>query len=108
MKLSLSRIEDDVEIKRFEVEFDVKYFYKLSKKDREKIYKILRIMDSLGSDEIDETTDKDYRYQSDQEDDDEKTLLDGIIKDGRTVGVKKIEDDIDLKSEYKRKKGYTK
>ncbi|MFA5623395.1 MAG: hypothetical protein WC981_04155, partial [Candidatus Dojkabacteria bacterium] len=65
MKLSLSRIEDGVEIKRFEVEFAVKYFYKLTKKDREKIYKILRIMDSLGSDEIDETTDKDYRYQSD-------------------------------------------
>jgi hypothetical protein len=50
MKLSLNRIEYGIEIKRFEVEFAVKYFYKLSKKDREKIYKILRIMDSLGSD----------------------------------------------------------
>lgn len=100
MKYTLGRSKDGVEIKKFEVDFNVKHFYKLSKKDEEKIYKIVRIIDSLGSDEADETTDQDYRFQTDN--DDGKDLLKGVVEDGNIK--KDIEDDIDLKSVYKTEK----
>ena len=99
MKYTLGRSKDGVEIKKFEVEFNVKHFYKLSKKDEEKIYRIVRIIDSLGSDEVDETSDKDYRFQTDQ--DDGKDMLKGVVEDGNVKEKKSVGDDIDLKSVYK-------
>ncbi len=51
----------------YEIDFSVKYFEKLSQQDQEKIYKILRIISSLGNDEIDEESDKDYRFFTDHE-----------------------------------------
>lgn len=63
--------------KWYEVDFNVKYFEKLSKKDEEKIYKILRIISSLGNDEIEEESDKDYRFFTDHE----KSTLSEILKE---------------------------
>ncbi len=61
--------------KFYEIDFSVKYYEKLSKKDQEKIYKILRIISSLGNDEISEEKDKDYRFFTDH---DKSTILEMI------------------------------
>lgn len=66
----------------------------------------MRIIDSLGSDEVDETTDKDYRFQTDQ--DDGKDMLKGVVEGGNVKEKKSIEEDIDLKSVYKTEKKYSK
>ncbi len=66
----------------YEIDFSIKYFEKLSKKDQEKVYKILRILSSLGNDKILEETDKNYRFFTDN---DESSVLeiinDVVIKD---------------------------
>lgn len=41
--------------------------------------KIIRIIDSLGQEEVEETSDKDYRFQTDN--DDRKNLLNGVVED---------------------------
>lgn len=63
--------------KKYKVDFTV-FSNDLSKKDEEKIYRIVRIIDSLGDDKEDEVSDKDYRFRTD--DDDGKYLLDGVVK----------------------------
>ncbi len=63
--------------KWYELDFSIKYFEKLSEKDQEKIYKILRILSSLGKDEIEEETDKDYRFFTENE----NNSLSEIIKE---------------------------
>jgi hypothetical protein len=54
--------------KKYKVDFSVKAFNKLSEKDEEKIYRIVRIIDSLGEDNVEETSDKDYKFQTDDND----------------------------------------
>ncbi len=66
------------DLKKYEIEFSVEYFDQLSEKDKDKIYKIIRIIDSLGDDEIEETSDEDYRFQTD--DDMGERVLEGVIK----------------------------
>lgn len=80
MKFLVERNDKEQGIyKKYELEFSISTFQELTEKDKEKIYRIIRIIDSLGNDEINETTDKEYRFQSD---DDEGThLLDGVVKD---------------------------
>ncbi len=66
------------EVNKYKVEYTITYFNTFSKKDKEKAYRIERIIDSLGEDNIDETSDKDYRFQTD--DDNGEHLLDGVVK----------------------------
>lgn len=54
--------------KKYKVDFSVKVFTELSEKDKEKIYRIVRIIDSLGEDNVEETSDKDYKFQTDDND----------------------------------------
>lgn len=79
MKYSLFQRKNNKgeDIKKYEVDFTVRYFQELSEKDKEKIYTIVRIVDSLGNDEKEETSDEDYRFQTD--DDKGEHLLDGVI-----------------------------
>jgi len=56
----------------------ITYYNTFSKKYKEKAYRIERIIDSLGEDNIDETSDKDYRFQTD--DDNGEHILDGVVK----------------------------
>jgi len=80
MKYSIAVSNDkEGEKKRFEVDFSVKHFFPLTKKDEEKIYKIVRIIDSLGQEEVEETSEKDYRFQTDN--DEGKNILDGVVED---------------------------
>ncbi len=80
MKYSISVDKDNGEgSKKFEVDFSVKYYFPLTKKDEEKIYRVVRIIDSLGQDEVEETSDKDYRFQHDE--DSGENLLDGVVED---------------------------
>lgn len=69
--------------KWYEVEFSVKYFEKLSKKDEEKIYKILRIISSLGNDRIEEETDRDYRFFTDHEKNTLSEILNEVVFKGK-------------------------
>ncbi len=69
--------------KWYEVNFHVKYFEKLSKKDEEKIYKILRIISSLGNDEIEEETDKDYRFFTDHDESTLPDILNEVLSKGK-------------------------
>lgn len=69
--------------KWYEVNFNVKYFEKLSKKDEEKIYKILRIISSLGNDQIEEESDKDYRFYTDHEGSNLSEILKEIVSKGK-------------------------
>ncbi|MGI6423340.1 MAG: hypothetical protein ACOX0X_01810 [Candidatus Dojkabacteria bacterium] len=82
MKITIFKRESDgvKDIKEFEVNFLVRYFKELSKKDEEKIYRVVRIIDSLGNDDIEETSDKDYRFQTDN--DEGENLLDGVVVKG--------------------------
>jgi len=66
------------EVRKYKVEYTITYYNTFSKKDKEKAYRIERIIDSLGEDNIDETSDKDYRFQTD--DDNGKHLLEGVVK----------------------------
>ncbi|MDD4382251.1 MAG: hypothetical protein PHE21_02820 [Candidatus Dojkabacteria bacterium] len=65
--------------RKYKVDFLVKAFNKLSRKDEEKIYRIVRIIDSLGEDSVGETTDKDYKFQTDN--DKGIDIYDGIVTD---------------------------
>jgi patatin-like phospholipase/acyl hydrolase len=65
------------DIKQYEVDFTVKYTKELTKKDKEKIYKIVRIIDSLGNDNNEETSDEEYRFQTDN--DNGENILDGVV-----------------------------
>lgn len=65
------------DIKQYEVDFTVKYTKELTKKDKEKIYKIVRIIDSLGNDNTEETSDEEYRFQTDN--DNGENILDGVV-----------------------------
>ncbi len=78
MKFDVS-IGDQKDSKNYEIEFFVKATQEASDKDREKIYKIIRIIDSLGDDTVDETSDKDYRFQTDQ--DEGIDLLNGVLEE---------------------------
>ena len=82
MKIAIFKRESNgvKDIKEFEVNFLVRYFKELSKKDEEKIYRVVRIIDSLGNDDIEETSDKDYRFQTDN--DEGENLLDGVVVKG--------------------------
>ncbi len=77
MKYTITKTNKDKVIKKYKVDFTV-YSNNISKKDEEKIYRIERIVDSLGEDNIDETSDKDYRFQTD--DDNGEHLLEGVVK----------------------------
>lgn len=78
MLYTLTKTNKYKEVNKYKVEFTITYFNKFSKKDKEKAYRIERIIDSLGEDNIDETSDKDYRFQTD--DDNGKHLLEGVVK----------------------------
>ncbi len=68
----------------YEVSFSVEYFEKLSKKDEEKIYKILKIISSLGNDDIDEEKDSDYRFFTEGENKKISEILnDGVVFKGK-------------------------
>lgn len=58
------------------VEFSVKAYQELTVMDKEKIYRIQRIIDSLGNDDVEEETKELYRFTKD--DDDEKHILDCV------------------------------
>jgi len=77
MLYTLTKTNKDKVVNKYKVDFTV-YSNDISKKDEEKIYRIERIIDSLGEDNIDETSDKDYRFQTD--DDNGKHLLEGVVK----------------------------
>jgi hypothetical protein len=77
MLYTLTQININKEVRKYKVEFTLTYFNKFSKKDKEKAYRIERIIDSLGEDNIDETSDKDYRFQTD--DDNGEHILDGVV-----------------------------
>lgn len=83
----------DKEVKKYKVDFTV-YSNDISKKDEEKIYRIERIIDTLGEDNIDETSDKDYRFQTD--DDNGEHILEGVVK-------KDIEDNNHIESSFSTK-----
>ena len=77
MLYTLTKTNKDKEVKKYKVDFTV-HSHGISKKDEEKIYRIERIIDSLGEDNIDETSDMDYRFRTD--DDNGKHILDGVVK----------------------------
>lgn len=81
MTYSLFERKNNKDLKKYEVDFSVRYFQKLSKKDEEKIYRIVRIINSLGDDEQEEISDKDYRFQTDNDEGD--NLLDGVVEKGK-------------------------
>lgn len=67
----------EVEYARFDVTFTVIPHQELSQKDKKKIYKIIRIIHSLGDDDIDEMEDTLYRNMCD-EDSSWENLLDAV------------------------------
>lgn len=78
MHYTLTKTNKNKEVRKYKIEYTITYYNTFSKKDKEKAYRIERIIDSLGEDNIDETSDKDYRFQTD--DDNGEHILDGIVK----------------------------
>lgn len=81
MKYSVSVSDKNKQEKKYEVEITIRGTEKISQKDKEKIYKIVRIIDSFGQDNIDETSDKDYRFHTDQDKEALDELIEGIVSD---------------------------
>jgi len=79
MLYTLTKTNKNKEVRKYKVEYTITYFNKFSKKDKEKAYRIERIIDTLGEDNIDETSDKDYRFRTD--DDNGEHLLEGVVTD---------------------------
>ncbi len=78
MLYTLTKTNKNKEVRKYKVEYTITYCNTFSKKDKEKAYRIERIIDSLGEDNIDEISDKDYRFQTD--DDNGEHILDGVVK----------------------------
>lgn len=78
---NLREKDKEVEYARFDVTFTVIPHQELSQKDKKKIYKIIRIIHSLGNDNIDEIEDTLYRNMCD-EDGSWENLLDAVEYNG--------------------------
>lgn len=85
MKYILNKQKDNYSYSQYEVDFSVKFFEKLTDKDKEKIYKIIRIIDTFGDNKKEEISDKTYRFQTDQEG---KDVLRGVVIDCRKLITK--------------------
>lgn len=96
MKYSVSVIDTNKKEKEYEVEITIKSTDKVTKKDKEKVYKIIRIIDSFGQDSIDETTDRDYRFQTDQDKETLDEIIEGVVSDKYILKTK-------TKSDYSNK-----
>lgn len=77
MKYSISSSKNNKDEKKYEIELSIATSKNISGKDKEKIYRVIRIIHSLGQDSIDETSDKEYRFQTDQD----YVSIDDIVKE---------------------------
>jgi len=85
MKYKFSKVENNKSYPQYEVDISVKAFVKPSKEDKEKLYKVLRVIDTLGEDMIKERSDKDYRFRTDQDTGD---VLEGLVKECKAKSKK--------------------
>jgi len=75
-----SKLLNDSITRKYNIDFLVKHSEELTTGDKEKIYRILRILTVLGDDSVLEEEDKDYRFRTDQDDATLDELIDGYVE----------------------------